>query len=70
MSEEIFTERERAEICVDPFCEEHGDGDAPCNVPRTKEEAKRKLKAESTVSLQQQAEPKTAKGIVERTSEG
>jgi hypothetical protein len=69
-SEDIFTERERALLCFDALCEEHGNGGIPCSLPRTKQHAieiaKREIRGDSnTLTLSEHAEPKTATAIVE-----
>jgi hypothetical protein len=70
----IFTEEEREALCADRECEEHGIGDNPCSLPRTKEHAveiaQREEKEDSnTFSVKEHAEPKTATGIVEYSDE-
>jgi hypothetical protein len=69
-SEDIFTEQERAELCFDALCEEHGNGGIPCSLPRTKEHAieiaQRESRGDSNkLTLSEHAEPKTATAIVE-----
>jgi len=38
--EPIFTEEDRAELCIDDDCEEHSNGNWECQIPKTKGEAR------------------------------
>lgn len=70
--EQIFTEEEREELCLDDSCEEHGDGDVACGIPRTKEKARIQLNTESETSAGaslQNVSPTTATGKVVRSDE-
>lgn len=33
MTDYWFTDREREQLCVNPRCEEHGDGSELCDIP-------------------------------------
>lgn len=69
----IFTEEERRALCLNDSCEEHSDGDVPCAVPRTKDEAERQIKAEQRTTTSnlnlEDVEPKTATAEIVRSDE-
>lgn len=66
----IFTDDERAALCMERDCEEHADGSTECPIPSTQAEAQEQLNDQQTSeSLLGDATPKTATGIVERADE-
>lgn len=75
MSDEdtIFTDKERAELCLNEDCAEHGDGDEECDIPRTKGEASiyvtEQQKNDSAGASLQNVSPTTATGKVVRSDE-
>ena len=67
--EPLFTEKEREKLCFDEYCEDHGIGNEPCSIPKTKEEAEEmETKASKSTSLGT-AEPRTASGSIVRSDE-
>lgn len=64
---ETLSKKQRAELCEADECKEHGDGDGLCPVPLYKEDLMEALEDANSKSTIQDAEPKTATGIVTRS---
>jgi len=64
-----LTRQQRAELCEDPSCKEHAEGDERCPIPLYKEDLLEALEEDddSGKSVLEQAEPKTATGVVTRS---
>lgn len=67
----IFTEDEREALCLEDECEEHGDGNLACPIPRTKEEAQADLREGQQTAERgfESVKPKTATASVVRSDE-
>jgi hypothetical protein len=66
-----LTKEQRAALCGEEQCKEHGEGEVRCPIPLYKEDLNAALTdAQDTSSpLQERAEPKTATGHVVRSTE-
>jgi hypothetical protein len=67
----VLTKEQRAALCDEERCKEHGDGDEWCPIPLYKEDLNDLLSdaQDTSTPLQEQAEPKTATGHVVRSDE-
>ena len=69
-NKEMFTEKQREELCTESQCKEHANGTIRCPIPLYKEDLNEALsKAQkNTKSLKEHAEPKKATGHVVRSN--